>query len=223
MDPRTSQAPAEDRNSNAALVTSLLAFGFSTSRQRYINLSTNLEVTPAQLRQVIDQVIDGSSAVLARIAERFQAGEITLDQWLAQTAQVLKSLHLATAAAAQGGFAQMTPSKYGLVGSLIKKQYGYLGRFSQEIKTGQVVTDGAGFLARVALYAQAARNTNSEVEEDRQDEAGSTESRRILGGSKPCDDCAALARQDWQPIGDLPAIGDGTSCQVNCRCEMEFR
>jgi hypothetical protein len=197
------------------------SFTYDPRTRRYRSVETGQFVTPKQVRGAVDQVIDGSQADIVQLATRLQAGELSLAEWQLQTAQAIKALHVATAAAANGGFNNMTKSDWGFVGSLVKKQYAYLRDFADDIATGKQLVAGNGFLARARLYAQAARGSYESMKTRAAKFGGVTQAKRILGISDSCPGCLEQAAKGWQPIEEVAPIGS-QQCLTNCRCTVEF-
>jgi hypothetical protein len=92
-------------------------------------------------------------------SEALRAGG-SLDVWLVSMREAVKDANLYSAAAARGGWAQMTPADFGRVGRAVRDQYAYLDRFAADIADvdNPLTLDGR-FLARVGLYAGSGRNS----------------------------------------------------------------
>jgi hypothetical protein len=115
----------------------------------------------------------------------------------------------------------MTPSDWGRVGSITKKQYAFLQRFAIDIETGKQKLNG-NFLRRAGMYADASRGTGQDVARVEASKKGLTEERRIRFPGDSCETCVEQAKLKWQPLGALNRIGD-SECRTNCRCVFEFR
>jgi hypothetical protein len=197
-------------------------FTYDPASRRYRSVGTGQYVTSKQVRAAVDTVIDGYQADVVAVASKLQAGELSLAEWQLQTAQALKALHVATAAAANGGFNNMSQSDYGFVGSLVKKQYAYLRDFAGDIASGKQLVASSSFLARVKLYAQAARGTYESVATRAAKIGGVLKAKRELGAADSCPGCLGEAKRGWVPIEEVAPIGS-QECLTNCRCEIIFQ
>ena len=70
----------------------------------------------------------------------------------------IKMSHLANAAAAKGGWDQMSQADYGRAGQAIRAQYDYLNKFAQQVADGTQKLDGT-LTRRAQMYAEAGRDT----------------------------------------------------------------
>ena len=132
----------------------------------------------------------------------------------------LKSIHLTSGALAQGGWAQMSPADFGRVGTRLKEQYQFLGKFAREIEGG-LPLDG-NFRNRVKLYAQSGRVSYDAIQRAEMLKRGMKEEKNILHPADHCVDCLQQAALGWVPIGTLTLIGQ-RRCKSNDRCTKEFR
>lgn len=189
---------------------------------RYRDTRTGRYVARETVRVAIDQFISKGDERIQKISRDLVEGRSSLATWQTQMALEIKHLHIASAAAAVGGWDRLTSADFGRVGQLLKVQYAYLQRFALQIQVGQVPLNG-GLITRAGMYADAARGT---YEDERRvlmrDRLGMTEERRELGRADHCDDCLAEAGKGWQPIGTLRRIGD-SACKVSCKCSFNYR
>jgi len=204
--------------------TSKLTPGYTWDARagRYADTKTGKYVAFRAVKDELGKVQEQSSANMRVISERLQAGQINLTEWRAQMAQEIKTAHGAAAAAAKGGWAQMSQSDWGYVGSQVRKQYEFLDNFARQISTGEQPLNGR-FLVRAEMYGDAAAAT-FEQERRRYQETSNlmTEERRVTTAKESCPDCAEWAGWGWRPIGTLPRIG-ASICRVNCQCHFEYR
>ncbi len=173
--------------------------------------------SPASL---LDKAIEDVRARLADFAKQYQAGDIGLDEWRAATTGELKTLHIMAALAGSGGD-DLDASQRQTVGAQLGGQFGYLNRLTTQLATGEQAPD-ARFLARVGMYADAARTTFAGAERGQAQADGALWERRVLGETEHCPECLEYAARGWQPVGSLPLPGEDSSCMVNCACEMEY-
>ena len=196
-------------------------YGWNSDAQRYIDLRTGQFVSRAQVRTALDQAIVSAKDGMRDIAQDLVDGNISLADWQTRMAQQIKLIHLASGAAAVGGWAQLTPSDYGRIGAALRQQYAYLQRFALQIENGLVPLDGR-LIVRSLLYGEAGRGTFEDFARAAAQRAGMTHERRVLGAAEHCKDCVKYAGWGWKPIGTLPRIGN-SQCVTNCHCTFEFR
>jgi hypothetical protein len=173
-----------------------------------------------KVRQGLDRALDHRANDIRAASLRLRDGEISLVEWRRAMREATKDTHVYSAAAARGGFARMAPDDYGRVGALIKKQYGFLEKFLDEINNG-LALDGH-FVARSALYVQAARSTYERTNRHEQEEGGMNEEKNVLHPAEHCGQCVRQTARGWVRIGALVPIGERT-CLGNDRCTMRYR
>lgn len=196
-------------------------YGWNSDAQRYINLSTGQFVSAAQVRTALDQAILSAKDGLRDVSQALLDGQISLADWQTQMAQQIKLIHCASASAAAGGWAQMTPADWGRVGQQLRQQYAYLQRFALQIESGAQALNGS-LITRALMYGEAGRGTYEDFRRAEAQRRGMTHERRRLGAAEHCEDCVRYAGWGWRPIGTLPRIGQ-SRCRTNCKCAFEFR
>ena len=174
------------------------------------------------VRKIIDRDIETTQLRLAATAGEYQAGGLSYELWEARTLTELKRLHIAHAAAAKGGFAQLTQADYGLIGGKLKAQFRYFDGLRREIGRNPAYAESARFKWRVESYAQAARTTYEAVRFNVEVDAGATHARRILHAKESCPGCVGAAGAGWIPVDSMVMIG-GYECNVHCRCTIEYK
>ena len=196
-------------------------YGWNEQASRYVNLSTGQFVSFVDVRNALEFNISAAQAEMRALTEQLVARSISLEQWQISMMQEIKLAHTSAAAAARGGWAQMTQSDWGAVGQQIRVQYDYLRNFADEIANGKQLLNGNA-LVRSDLYGQAARGTFEEMRRKMERELnGMTDEIRDLGIADHCDDCIEAAGH-WEAVGVLPRIGD-SRCVTNCHCRFRFR
>lgn len=189
---------------------------------RYVSASTNRFVRYQDVRNALDQVAARSQANMRALTEALQAGDLSLAEWQAAFAREIKTMHTASAAAANGGWAQMSQADWGATGAQIKRQYKFLQGFADDIASGKQPINGR-MLVRSDLYGKAGRGTFEEMRRRYQELSNlMEEERRVITAVESCEDCIDYAGDGWQPIGSLPRIGD-SECRTNCKCFFEYR
>ena len=190
---------------------------------RYRNASGRF-VSQAQVRQAIDATLEDQARKVRQLAEQLRTRKISPRRWELQMREAIKATHMASAAAAKGGWAQMSPADYGRAGREIRKQYAYLERFAKQVKSGEQPRDGR-FLQRADMYSQAARKTYHATERAEMEKRGMAEERNLLRPADHCTgagSCTGETSRGWVAIGELIPIGDRL-CRARCRCQIEYR
>ena len=188
---------------------------------RYTSRATGRFVSFAEVRGALENVIFATGNNMVVISSQLQNGYITLATWERQMMAEIKALHIASAAASKGGWAQMTTADWGYVGSKIRAQYDYLRNFASQIYSGKQKLDGR-FIVRTKLYGQAGRGTFESMRRREAITKGYDLEIRILGIADHCPGCLQQSALKWQPIGTLDAIGE-EECATNCHCYFMFK
>jgi hypothetical protein len=180
-------------------------------------------VPQADVHRALTDAVDQSAKEIKAASLLFREGSLSLSEWQLVMEREIKNSHLASAAAAVGGFAQMTQSDYGRVGNQIKDQYQFLRGFVQDIQNG-LPLDGR-FINRAGLYIEAGKATYSLFRRVKSKGGGKTEERNVLGNAEHCtgdNSCTQQTARGWVPIGELVPIGQRL-CRVKCKCDIEYR
>jgi hypothetical protein len=197
----------------------LLLYAWDAGAQQYRDASGRFVPRPT-IRQTIDDTIAATERDMGALAAELRTGDITGDEWLAEMQARVKDVHLYNAAAAKGGWAQLTEDDLAVVGREVRRQYTYLNRFADQIDHG-LVLDGR-FLARVELYAEAGRGTFEAITGDMMAARGKTEEHNVLHPAEHCQGCLDETDRGWVPIGELVPIG-ARDCLGRCKCTMAYR
>jgi hypothetical protein len=175
------------------------------------------------VRRAIDTAIDGTRLEMLAASEALRAGG-SLDVWLVQMREAVKDANLYSAAAARGGWAQMTPADFGRVGRAVRDQYAYLDRFAADIADG-LTLDG-GFLYRASTYAASGRKLYHAIERDEMLELGAVQEHNVEDPSAEhctgANSCEAETARGWVAVGALKPIGE-RKCRGGCKCRIEYR
>jgi hypothetical protein len=197
-------------------------FTYSGRTGRYRDNRTGRFVREQAVREAVDRVADLTSERLADLSRRLIAGHVSLAEWQAQGAQAIKEAHLATAMAAHGGRARMTPADWGRVGQRLRTEYVYLDDFARQIAEARQPMNGR-LVARARLYGQAARSTFRAVRDrDARLERGAYLERNVISSKEACAGCREQTRRGWSPLGTLVPPGQ-RQCRGNCRCRLAYR
>jgi hypothetical protein len=170
-------------------------------------------------RSAVAAVADTLAADLEALAGRWRAGTLDDSEFRLAMAQAIKRGHVAAAAVAAGGKANLTPTDLGSIGNRLKSEYKYLDRFVRG------VDDPSGYgnaAARAAMYGRAILATYEDTRRRAMRANGATLERRVLGPAQHCDPCVSYAAMGWQPAGSLPGVGEACDCHSNCHCSFSF-
>lgn len=174
------------------------------------------------VRDALDATAKASGENIRALTESLRAGQLSVGEWESAMLREIKLMHTASAAAARGGWAQMSQADWGAAGRQIRDQYGYLHNFAQEMASGKQPMNGR-VNVRADLYVEAARDTFEEMRRRyEKNNNAMTEERRVLAAAENCNGCIEQAGKGWQPIGTLPRIGS-QECRTRCKCTFEYR
>lgn len=174
-----------------------------------------------RVREGLDKTLGRVQGHMRTLAGQLRGGEISLAQWQTAMAQEIKSLHLASAAAAKGGWAEMGPSDWGRVEQRIRVQYDYLRNFAKQIEDGTQKLDGT-LARRAQMYGEAGRGTYSAVMDMEMRVRGYDEESNALHPADHCSQCLDETARGWVAIGTLTPIGQRI-CLTKCKCSLAYR
>lgn len=174
------------------------------------------------VRKSLDRIAAASGQRMRVMGQAVSKGTVSLAEFHVAMRVEVKSAVINNAAAAKGGYAQLSFSDYGRVGNEVKRHYTALDSFVTELYAGTVKTGTPGFAARVQLYFNTARTFFYKLDREAQEAAGMTEERNRLHPAEHCADCVAMSKMGWVAIGTLIPIGD-RECVGNDKCDMEYR
>lgn len=194
---------------------------WDASVQRYRS-ATGQFVSQTAIRDAVEAVTRESATAMRGLATQLKGGDITIGQFQTRMADEIKSLHTATAAAAHGGWGQMSQADWGFVGNpIIRPQYAYLNSMVADIASGKQPLDGT-LEARAELYAHAGRQTYEAMRARDSVAAGFELCANRLAPAEHCPGCLAATSMGWVPIERMPPPGS-RDCRVRCHCTLEFR
>lgn len=161
--------------------------------------------------------IEAASQELAALTRQLYAERITLAQWQAASASVLKDAHLASSAAARG-IDGMGSVEFGRVGGTLADEYRFLNGFAVDIANGSV--SEAQALARINQYAN-----NTQQAYWREYKLMVARNEVVwweLHAGESCNGCKSLAAGSPYKSGDLKTVpGAGsTECRGGCNCTL---
>jgi len=206
------------------LPRSLARYGFNASTGRYRDLRTGRFVKTDFIVGVITDTIEHSFDDLGALATQALDPDnpFTLRELERAVIIELRNLHVQMTVLGAGGRKNVTPSQWGTLGNVLKKEYKFLRGFMRDIEAGKLSL--AQIQSRLNMYGNKIYNSYWNSKATQMQAAGFTEERRVLQPAEHCNDCITLAARGWQPINTLPRPADGsTECLSNCKCIMEFR
>ncbi len=192
---------------------------------RYIS-SNGRFLSQTTIRGELDKALDNVTDRLVLLSRDFRSGVIDGRTWQIQSMSLIKETHLLGAALEKGGWANMTSSDFGRVGSIVKSEYQYFNNLVKQLESGQQKLDGT-LDSRMRLYGQAGRDTYHVFEREDRAIQGYDEVKRLLHGRDSCKDskrpgCISEALRGFVPLDQMVMIGQ-TTCLSNCRCSTIFR
>lgn len=198
----------------------MTAFRYDDRSMRYRDVTSGRFISEWAVRDGVDAVVSLSAERMAKHAADFRAGAIDAAKFLSNMQAEIKSVHIASALAAYGGRDQMTPSRWGTVGQIIRREYGYARNMVADVLDGRQRMNGR-LDARARMYAQAGRTTYENVRRREQAQQGVGFEQNHLHASESCGQCLAQSALGRVPIGTLIPVGSRT-CRSQCRCTLSY-
>lgn len=191
---------------------------------RYIDARGHV-VSGKAVRIALDKTLESSSRNMQALSQQLKDGQLTLDEWRAGMVREVKMSHMASTAAAKGGWAQVTDADNQRAGGFLRWQYDRLNKFAKQIESGEQKLDGR-FMQRSQMYGQAARTTYDATQRHDMVSKGFDQERNILDPmAEHCEgdnSCVVETAKGWVPIGKLVRVGQ-RRCLTHCRCRIEYR
>lgn len=186
---------------------------------RYQDAATGRFVSATAVRRELDRYLDTDDPAKA-LAEALRGRSLSLADAEIAFRRMIKNVHINAAVMARGGYANMTPRDWGLVGQRIRYNYGKARDMFKQIADGKQRLDGT-LTRRFELYGEAGRNTFYRAKQANL-RPDVTHVRSIRHARDSCAECRALD-------GKVFAIGDPSYklpgqriCLTRCRCSEEY-
>lgn len=186
---------------------------------RYQDAATGRFVSATAVRRELDRYLDTDDPAKA-LAEVLRGRSLSLADAEIAFRRMIKNVHINAAVMARGGYANMTPRDWGLVGQRIRYNYGKARDMFKQIADGKQRLDGT-LTRRFELYGEAGRNTFYRAKQANL-RPDVTHVRSIRHARDSCAECRALD-------GKVFAIGDPSYklpgqriCLTRCRCSEEY-
>lgn len=207
-------------------------FRWNSLAKRYIDSKGRFVPQSHVLDALEDQIIVAQKR-MNNIAMKLVNGEIDLADAQLLGMDEIKIVNTASAALAKGGWAQMTPSDWGLTGRIIRDEYKEFETFLNKVTTSRVPENGkirlfkldgspnGQFLKQFDQFAQGGIKSFNDILRTEASARGATHELRTLDNKAQHCNCCIKEAGHPEKIGTLRSIGDCT-CQNNCRCKKTF-
>lgn len=162
-------------------------------RKRYVSVKTGRAVRWSTLDALRHDLALGQRAWADDMARQVANGNLTARRWEMEVRERVKLVYLTEYMLARGGKNVMTFADYGRVGRMLRDQYGYLRRFTDDVLDGK--------LSEAQLADRTGKYFESSTYAYERGRAAAYE-----GLTLPC----------------YPGDG-GTVCLMRCRCRWEIR
>ena len=160
-------------------------------RMRGERIDKVVEATPILRDRFL--AVEQGTGWLANLNGSLQSGDISIQRWVLDFRQRLKKTYIDQYVLARGGRANMAPQDWGKLGAMLKKQYGFLNGFADDVAAGKL-SEGR-IQARAELYFKSARQAYERGKE---------------------------AQLGMPPLPAHPGDGS-TVCLSNCQCHWDIR
>lgn len=178
-------------------------------------------VTDEVCYQWLREATDNAEKRMIALSEKFLAGKLSQVEWSLAVRAEIRAGHRAMFQLANGS-SQLTPKQLGLLGNVVKQQYGWFQGFEKDVESGK--TANAALTARSRLYASSVYCTYENAVAVREAEAGMKYVEWILGDAVHCEgrgSCPEQAKRGRVLIKNSPPIGS-RNCVVRCRCRKKY-
>lgn len=242
--PTTAETEAERRRRQREEELLLLLLAFTWSDEHLAYFTRNGQRVPqATVRNAVDAVVKATAEDVAEVSRSVSSGDTTVAEWQDSVARRLKTLHVATAAAAAGGFEGLSPAVLAQLQGRLQFHLTKLEGFAQDLAQGFTVIESeqvdsetgevqvvrrvvpmteSRILQRSQMYVVAAASDGYEGTRGKVAIlAGYKFERNVLHPADHCDGCLGEDARGWVPIGQLVPIGR-RDCLTHCRCSMQF-
>lgn len=183
----------------------------------------NRTITPQMVRGILDQTLFSARQDAKALCQSLLTGSISLADWQLRMVDIIRSVHIAAAALARGGFGRMSPDDWLAISNQINEQIAYLNNFANQISSGEQAFNGT-ICRRMQLYLEAGRGTYHEVERSIMEERGYDEFRNVRTALESCEECIEMENLGWVPIDSPRMVPIGNRlCNKNCKCYYEYR
>lgn len=187
-------------------------------------------VSQRAIKQSLNTFVRNVQTEIGRLASEVASGQMPVAEWQRQTANLIKSSHLASAAAAKGGWAQMTKADFGRVGNGLKIQYKHLRGFAKELRsmTPEAIVRRAGLygMSAAGAYERARFESFNDLKVGKGVKVQMR--NRLNKNAEHCHPrdgrpgCVEETQRGWVDLGELSLPGE-RACFSQCLCEVEYQ
>ncbi len=184
-------------------------------------------VSRVALRELIDKLLDHTKREATRIAQRFDAGDITAAEFELLMRELLRDAHVVSGTVGRGGRERMSFSDWGKIGNKIRSQYEYLAKFRAKLERGAL--SKAATVSRARSYIGAVYTSFADGVATAYEEAKASgfvpkgDMVRLVQNSKEgCEECNNDAAEGWIPEADMSPLFTRI-CGDYCLCELEWK
>lgn len=196
---------------------------FNAARQQY-RAPSGRYVAPSIVRDLVEQDLDLSRDRMQDIARQYQDGDISRVQFRQYMRKEIATLHTAHSVAGYGGYAQMTPSRWGSIGRKVQDQHKFLeGMIAAEEDKDYLASEAfihrAGSYSGAAIHSYEAARKAGMVEHgyDRVRNVEDAEAQHCKGEGS----CPEQTAKGWVHPDNMVLPGQRL-CQNSCRCDLEY-
>lgn len=196
---------------------------FNSKTGRYRNSETGRFVSRADVLKLVDTEVARLKVRLQGQSRLLISEKISLSEWEKQMAETIKESHLRMTILGAGGKGRVSNAHFGAVGAALRREYGYLHLFANQIARGELTP--AQILSRSGSYAASTRKSFYKGEQLSRAIAGVKLAKRDLDPqSRHCSDCVRYStRGKWLPIETVIVPGHTCQCGGRCRCSISYK
>lgn len=204
---------------------------FNRSSGRYLDARGRF-VSARDVQKALADYLQATTQETNRLGADIRAGRISLDAWRAAMRDHIKAVQLNSARIVKGGREAMTAADNGRVGAIVRREYGFLEQWVDQIKGGWKL-DGR-LEVRAQQYVNAAVDTFDTLDAEdwlRRGAEGLRDvvEKNVLSAAEHCfpnpvrgtQGCMELAALGWVAVGTLPPVkSPRRTCGRNCQCHI---
>ena len=177
-------------------------------------------ITRVAVRRALEESLTNLERRTDGLHDDLRAGRISLNDWRDEMRMIIKQTQMAALELSVGGRAQTTQADYGRAGQLIRRQYGFLEAWVEQIKAGLPIDNRME--PRAVSYLKAALVAHRTHQRAAFRAAGFDEIRSIRHPGESCAECIAEEARGFVPIGQHVPIGQ-RQCLNHDNCTEEYR
>jgi hypothetical protein len=196
-------------------------FKWSEAAGRY-RAANGRFVPRADVRAVLLEVNRKNALEAKALAQQLRDRSISIADWQRAMAVLIRNSHLAAAAAARGGWDQLTPADLGRVGQIVRVEFEFLEKRAQAIVAGTQRMDGS-ILDIAGQYPRGGYETYFVFNRIEKKKRGFTQAQNIQTSRESCEGCQTETDKGRVDIEGLIPPGRRAPCHHHCECyELYF-